>query len=89
MVVNRNHSPQVDMQSKNCPLYVDLKEFQALSGLPFRSIERLIESKRLNAVVVGKKRLIHRSELKRLESLVGSGGSPLTTSNQEVANDNQ
>lgn len=56
----------------NQPLYLDLKEFQALSGLPYRSIEVMLDTKRLPHVVVGKRRLIHRSVLLRLDSFINA-----------------
>jgi hypothetical protein len=66
------------------PMYLDLKEFQALSGLPYRSLELMIESKQLPHVVIGKKRLIHHAELLRLESLISSSGSATTSSSKGV-----
>jgi hypothetical protein len=89
MKKDRKPTPHRSKHPMGWPLYLDLKEFQALSGLPYRSLEKLVATGRLPHIVVGKSRLIHRTELLRIHILVNQFPKNQKSKQKEVKNDDQ
>ncbi len=54
-------------------LFLDIRKFQTMSGIPFAALERLIRCGKLKMIAIGRRRLIHRDELGRLPEILGAG----------------